>query len=64
MLPPEPEDPEGGRSMLLLLVLALLVAGLALWGYLHAHPSTPTPAGTAKPKVLPATPSGGGTPLH
>jgi hypothetical protein len=64
MIAPEPQRPDGGRAMLLLLVLGLLVAGLALWGYVRAHPGTPTPAATANPKVLPATPSGGAAPLH
>jgi ABC-type uncharacterized transport system permease subunit len=59
MLPPEPQRPERGKAVLLLVVLALLVAGLVLWGFLRTHPGQPTPATTANPKVLPATSTGG-----
>jgi hypothetical protein len=64
MIAPEPQRPDGGRAMLLLLVLGVVLAALAVWGYLHARPSTPSPAATANPKVLPATRSGGAAPMH
>lgn len=64
MVAPEPQRPDGGRAMLLLLILAAVLAALAVWGYLHTRPGTPTPAATANPKVLPAKASAGGAGLR
>jgi hypothetical protein len=51
-------------ALLLLLILGLVLAGLLIWAYIRANPAHPNPAGTANPKVLPATSSGGAAPLH
>jgi hypothetical protein len=61
---PPPRRPTGGTGIFLLLVLGLVLVGLLIWAWTRADPGTPNPVGTANPKVLPATPSGGARPLH
>jgi hypothetical protein len=38
----------------MVLLLALIVAGLALWSWKARPPSTPAPAATGNPPVIPA----------
>jgi hypothetical protein len=62
--PANPRRPSGGTSLLMLLVLAIVVAGLLIWAYARSDPGQPNPAGTANPKVLPATGSTGAAPAR
>jgi hypothetical protein len=47
----------GGRgcNVLMLLILAMLVAGLAFWGWLKNPPSSPEPSGTAAAPPVPGS---------
>jgi hypothetical protein len=51
--PSNPRRPAGAGGVLLILLLALIVAGLALWGWKARPPSTPAPAATGNPPVIP-----------
>jgi hypothetical protein len=62
--PANPRRPSGGASLLMLLVLAIVIAALVVWAYARSDPGQPNPSGTAKPKVLPATGSGSGSPAR
>jgi hypothetical protein len=56
---PIPERPGGGAGIVLILILALLAAGLAYWGWSAHKPGAPAPAATGVP---PTAPSGAGRP--
>ena len=64
MATPPPRWPSGGLATLLMLLLVAVVAALLVWAFCRTNPSRPVPAGTANPKVLPPTRSGGAAPLH
>lgn len=64
LAPPPPRRPTGGTGIVLLLVLGLVLIGLLVWGMIRSNPDRPNPAGTANPKVLPATSTGGARPLR
>jgi hypothetical protein len=62
--PANPRRPSGGTSLLMLLLLAFVVAGLLIWAYARSDPGQPNPSGTANPKVLPASGQGGPSSAH
>ena len=52
--PERPFKPGGGRPMLMLLVLALVVGVLVAWAFLRNPPGTPDPTASAAPPTRPA----------
>lgn len=53
-MPDTPPGPRGrGMNILILLILAVLVAGLLGWAFLRNPPDTPRPSSTGIPDSVP-----------